>query len=140
MAQIGKPFFKKNVEARIKEVFLSLLVAIKNREEAESFLELLLTTTEKVNLPKRLGALILLTKKTNWRNIKDLLHVSLPMIAKVNEKLLTHGLMGLTGFVRKILKEDLPSRETGGKSIFAGKRVFPKKGERVKKPFLDLPY
>ena len=139
MSQVGKPFWKPNVKERIMQVFCDYLVSIRSREEAEEFIDVLLTSTEKVNLPKRLGIAILLADGSDWRDIKDELHISSATVARIAEKITSKSHKKIASFTRSILRENLPNR-TYDPSPFRGKRVYRRKGEGIQKPYRDLPY
>lgn len=139
MSQVGKPFWKPNVKERIMQVFFDYLVSIKNREEAEEFINILLTPTEAVNLPKRLGIAILLDSDADWRDIKDELHISSATVARIAEKIISKPHKKITSFAKRILRENLPDR-TYDPAPFRGKRVYRRKGEGIQKPYRDLPY
>lgn len=141
MAQIGRPFWNRKVEKRIHEVFCQMLVDIKNVEQAKNFVDEFLTSTEKVNLPKRLGIFIMLKRGDDYEMTRKALHVSLGTIGKVQSRIVTFGIKGMDKFIKKIITEDKPHQTRGGSSFLTrGKRVFPRKGEGEKRPFLDLPY
>lgn len=141
MAQIGRPFWNRKVEKRIHEVFCQMLVDIKNVEQAKNFVDEFLTSTEKVNLPKRLGIFIMLKRGDDYEMIRKALHVSLGTIGKVQSRIVTFGIKGMDKFIKKIIAEDKPYQTQRGSSFLTrGKRVLPRKGEGEKRPFLDLPY
>ena len=139
MSQVGKPFWKPKVKERIMQVFCDYLVSIRNREEAEEFVNILLTSTEAVNLPKRLGIAILLDSGSDWRDIKDQLHISSATVARIAEKIISKPHKKIASFTRGILRENLPN-QTSDPAPFRGKRVYRRKGEGIKKPYRDLPY
>lgn len=139
MSQVGRPFWKVDTEERIEQVFYDYLAIIRERDAAAEFVNVFLTPTEAVNLPKRLGIAILLTKSEDWRNIKDTLHVSTPTIARVAEKIRDKSHEKLNKFIADILRENLPERSYDP-TPFRGKRLYRRKGEGVKKPYRNLPY
>lgn len=141
MAQIGKPFWNKDVENRINEVFFQAFAELKTVKEAREFVIDFFTPTERINLAKRLGIFILLKNGWDYNNIKDALHISSATIAKIQGKIAAFGMDGLAKFVKKIIAEDKPLQTRGGWPLLGkGKRRFPRKGEGEKRPFLDLPY
>lgn len=141
MAQIGKPFFRKDIEKRILNVFYDAIASIRTREEAKDFFDDFFSSVEKINLPKRLGIYILLNKDWGYLDIKDALHISTTTIGKVQSRIVAFGMSGIRKIVSKVISEDLPNKTTGGWSpLGKGKRALPRKGEGIKRPYLHLPY
>lgn len=139
MSQVGKPFWKPDVKERIEQIFYAYLADIRKSVEVEEFVNVLLTPTETINLPKRLGIAILLTKGADWRTIKDELHVSTGTVARIYEKLISKPHEKLKEFAGEILREDLP-HQMHDPAPFRGKRAYRRKGEGVMMPHLRLPY
>lgn len=96
------PILRKDRKDRIEEVF---------KEEARDFVNDFFTSTEKINLPKRLGIYILLTNNTDYLNIKDMLRVNVPTIWRVKSRIVKDGMEGLRKFINKILRENKPKQE-----------------------------
>lgn len=109
MSQISRYPISKQIADRIFEIFLSTLVNIKNKEEANEFISDLLTPTEKIMLAKRLAIAFLLEKNYDYRAIQKLIRVSSGTIASVN--LTLH--LGSTGYKKLISKIVREERLTG---------------------------
>lgn len=141
MAQIGKPFWRRDVEERILNVFYDAIASIRTRGEAKAFFDGFFSSVEKINLPKRLGIYILLAKGWDYLDIKDALHISTTTIAKIQGCIVAFGMKGIRKIVDRVIVEDLPHKTTGGWSPFGkGRRALPRKGEGLKRPYLHLPY
>lgn len=106
MAQVSKYPIRKEIADRIFELFLSVLVHVKNKEEAGQLVSDLLTPTERIMLAKRLSIAFLLEKDYKYRTIRDLLRVSLPTISSVNLAR-KYGSKGYKKLIDKISKEEL---------------------------------
>lgn len=137
MSQIGKPHWNIKVKNRIDEVFYNLLIKIRNREQAMEFCEMVLTPTERINLPRRLGVFILLQEGVEQRSISELMHVSLATVGKISLKVKEKRLRWLKNFIEYVLAQEEPNRVvTKPRPVGQGGKFNPVKF----KPDLDLPY
>jgi TrpR-related protein YerC/YecD len=84
MAQVSRHPLSKLIYERIFEIFIKSIISIKNKKEAEDFLNDFLTPTERIMLAKRLTIAVLLTKGYDYNQIHKVLHVSTATIAGVN--------------------------------------------------------
>lgn len=105
MAQVSKYPISKDVADRIFEVFIKVLLKIKNFEEAERFTYDLFSPVEKIMIAKRIAIAFLLMKGYQYREISRLLRVSLTTIGSVNLALKL-GKGGYQSILEKIAKEE----------------------------------
>jgi len=105
MAQVSKYPIPEKIYQRILEIFLKTLMRLKNKKDAEEFINDLLTPTEKVMLTKRLAIAFLLERKYDYRTIAKILRVSLPTIGSVS---LTrkYGGKGYQKMINQLLREE----------------------------------
>lgn len=105
MAQVSKYQVSASVYKRIAEILLKTLAKIRTHEEAELFLNDLLTPTEKIMLAKRLSIAFLLEKGYDFRTIVSTLKVSSSTIASVNIKR-KYGSKGYRLMIQKLMDEE----------------------------------
>ena len=105
MAQVSKRFIKPKVQERIITLFLSSIVLTGSREAAATFVDDLLTPTEKIVLAKRLSVAFMLLEGYDYESIKDTLKVSSPTIGNVSVWLKVKG-DGVREIVRKIKRNE----------------------------------
>lgn len=105
MTQVSKHPLSKAIYERIFEIFIKSIVSIKDKKEAEDFLNDFLTPTERIMLAKRLAIAVLLTKDYDYNQIHKLLHVSTATIGGVNILLKYTG-EGYKKVIDKLLKEE----------------------------------
>ena len=105
MAQVSKHPLSKAIYERIFEIFIKSIVSIKDKKEAEDFLNDFLTPTERIMLAKRLAIAVLLTKGYDYASIRKILHVSFSTVASVSVFLKYTG-EGYKKVVDKLLKEE----------------------------------
>lgn len=105
MAQVSKYPISKEVYDRIFEIFLKVLVKIKDPIEAEEVTQSLLTPTERIMLAKRLSIAFLLTKGYKFREIQKVIKVSLATVASVN-LVKQYGSVGYKKIIEKIMQEE----------------------------------
>lgn len=91
MTQISKKYLRKEIEAKVYQIFWETIAETKNVGEAEAFFSKFFSKTEKVNFAKRLSIAVLLGKRYEWRQIVDMLRVSLASVAKIAAKMETRG-------------------------------------------------
>lgn len=105
MTQISKRFLSKDIQERMYEIFCQSLVLCKNKQIASSFLEDLLTTTEKIMLAKRVSIAFLLLKNYDYNAINQTLKVSNQTIWNVKTWLNTKG-QGYRNILNQILNDE----------------------------------
>jgi len=105
MSQVSKRWLAKEVEDRIFDVFWQSLASCSTKETVASFLEDLLTPTEKIVLAKRVSIALLLLKGYNYKRINNLLKVSDPTVWTVKLWLKTKG-EGYRLVLDKIIKSE----------------------------------
>lgn len=105
MAQISKRFLKKEVEERILDLFWSALSFLGSKERTASFLDDLLTSTEKLMLAKRLSVVFMLLKGYERTDISEILKISEPTIWRIKSTLLYRG-QGYKSVLERIMKEE----------------------------------
>ena len=80
MPQVSKYPISKDVYERIFDVFLKTLAGLKTKKQVSGFLKEFLTPTEQVMLAKRLAIAFLITKGYSYREIANILRVSVSTI------------------------------------------------------------
>jgi len=105
MAQVSRRFLKPKVQERIISLFLSSIVLTGSQEAAVSFIDDLLTPTEKIVLAKRLSIAFMLLEGYDYDSIEDTLKVSRPTIGTVSVWLKTKG-DGVRTIVKKIKRNE----------------------------------
>ncbi|MDO8461171.1 MAG: Trp family transcriptional regulator [bacterium] len=105
MTQVSKYPISKEVYDRIFEIFLKVLVKIKDPIEAEEVTQSLLTPTERIMLAKRLSIAFLLAKGYKFREIQKVIKVSLATVASVNF-VRQYGSVGYKKIIEKIMQEE----------------------------------
>lgn len=103
MTQISKKWMKKQIEDMVYETFWQTIVKLTKTGEAELFFSDLFTRAERINFTKRLSIAVLLYKGYDWRQISDLLRVSLATIGRIVQR--TKG-SGFRLFFEKIEKDE----------------------------------
>lgn len=76
MPQVSRYVLKKDVEKRLYFVFEKTISDLRKAAEVKSFVNDLLTPTEKIMLAKRLGIAVLVAKGYDYRSITKVLKVS----------------------------------------------------------------
>ncbi len=104
MTKVSKRFLNKELEKHIFELFIKTVVDLKNEADARSFLEDLLSPTEKIMLVKRLAIAVLLTKGYTYDEIDNTLKVSRSTIMNVSYWL-KHGNTGYLKAVDRIMQQ-----------------------------------
>jgi len=85
MSQVSKHFMGTKISAKVYEVFINSIKNSRSKNEVISFLDDLLSSTEKTMLAKRVAiAYLLLEDKYTYREISKILKISLGTIAKVH--------------------------------------------------------
>ncbi|MBU0708717.1 hypothetical protein KJ596_03120 [Patescibacteria group bacterium] len=139
MSQVSSSRLRKDVEERVKEVFFRALADIKTPKQAEDFYNTFFTATEKINLPKRFGIFLTITRGTEYREIADSLKVSLPTVAAVQKQILIHGVKGMQKIIQQIIEEDKPNYEYDPDPRWArGKRYY--RDKAIQKPHKHFPF
>lgn len=100
MSQVSKRFLQQKTKDRIIALFTDSIVLCDTREKSISFLDDLLTPTEKVMLSKRFSIAFMLLENYDYVTISQILKVSKATIAKVSNWLQEKG----NGF-RKIYEQ-----------------------------------
>jgi len=104
MPQVSRYPLSKDIEKRVKEIFLQSISGLKGKELTQ-FLDDLLTSTEKTMLIKRIAIAFLLMKNYNYKAICGLLNVSSATVFKAKESLNSKD-EGLKKRLEKILKNE----------------------------------
>ncbi|MEX2012806.1 MAG: YerC/YecD family TrpR-related protein [Candidatus Levyibacteriota bacterium] len=105
MAQVSKRQLNKQVEEKILDLFWTSLSMLSTKDKISSFLDDLLTPTEKLMLSKRLAIAFMLLKKDNYPTINDRLKVSDPTIWNVKTNLHHRG-KGYKMVIEEIMKKE----------------------------------
>lgn len=86
MTHVSKKKLKKDALLRIHKRFVSNLTKIKTDREMDSFLEALLTETERIMLAKRLTVIFMLTEGFSTYRIAKTLGVSVSTAIRMKDK------------------------------------------------------
>lgn len=105
MGQVSKKYLPPKVQERILNLFLSSIALCSNKEKAASFLEDLLTPTEKIMLAKRVSIAFMLENGYDYGTIRNIIKVSTPTIATVSLWLKEKG-EGYRQIIGKIKKRE----------------------------------
>ncbi len=105
MSQVSKYPISKKVAERIFEVFAKTLIGLRDKPEVDSFISDLFSPTEKIMFSKRIAIAFLLTKGYQYREISNILKVSLTTIGSVSLSL-KYGKGGYDRIINKIAKEE----------------------------------
>ena len=105
MPQVSKYPISKGVYARCWEIFAKTLINIKSSSDAELIVNDLLTPIERIMVSKRLAIAMLLKRGCEYQQIKEVLRVSSPTIAMVNNTL-RFGSNGYNKAIENILLDE----------------------------------
>lgn len=130
MAQVSRRILPKEVQEKIYEIFWQSLALCKNKNTVASFLEDLLTPTEKVMLAKRVSIAFLLLKGYDYRTINQTLKVSNPTIWLVKTWLKNKG-EGYRRILNKILRDERWAKFWEDLDSTIQKILFPTPGKGV---------
>ena len=83
MSQVSKRILTKDIEQRLFQNFWQIFADIKNPKDVQTFLEDLLSPTEKVMLAKRMAIAILFSRGYDHRAISSMLKVSTTTVSKI---------------------------------------------------------
>jgi len=104
MAQISKRAIEKNIEESISDLFLRGIAELEDQSETAFFFQDLLSSTERINISKRLAVAFMLRKGYEQRVIANILKVSTPTVWRMNQKLKEKG-SGVRMFFNKLEKD-----------------------------------
>lgn len=105
MTQVSKYPVSKDVYERCWEIFIKILIGVRNSTDANLLINDLLTPTERIMMVKRLAIAVLLMQGYEYREIIKLLRVSFGTIALVKLSL-EHGSGGYKKAINKILRDE----------------------------------
>lgn len=91
MSQVSKRFLQKKTQDRIITLFTDSILLCDTREKSVSFINDLLTPTEKVMLSKRFSIAFMLLENYDYKTISQILKVSRATIGKVSNWLKEKG-------------------------------------------------
>lgn len=111
MAQVSKILLRREIEKRVFDLFLEAIGEVKGKSEVSTFLNDLLSPTERLMLAKRLSIALLLHKGYDQRTICQILKVSLGTVNKVSLLLKLEG-EGYRRMINKVI-----AREKNGKIL-----------------------
>lgn len=105
MTQVSRRKLSPDTQKRIYEIFVNCIKKVHSSDEAISFLDDLLSPTEKTMIAKRIAiALVLLQGNQTYDNISEILKVSRGTVARVNITLNYKG-EGYKKILNQIQKE-----------------------------------
>lgn len=105
MPQVSRYVLRKDVEKRMFKVFEKTISDIRKASDVKSFINDLLTPTEKIMLAKRLGIAVLLSKGYDYRSISKVLKVSTTTILAIVKQAAING-QGYKIAVNNILRDE----------------------------------
>lgn len=85
MPRVSTRRLDKNIEQEIVANLDWLVSQLKSEEQAQSFLQFVLTREERLMLAKRLAVLYLLSKRISYSKIASALKITLATIVKLNK-------------------------------------------------------
>lgn len=91
MAQVSRVPLRKEISRRVFEIFLETIADLKKPQEVGEFIDEFLSDTERTVLAKRLSIAVLLAKGYDYDSIRQILKVSPPTIAAVNNAMRKKG-------------------------------------------------
>lgn len=91
MSQISRRFLAKKVEERILNLFISAIMLVQTESSVVSFIDGILTPTEKVMLSKRFSIAFMLLEGYDYNQIQDALKVSSATVGRIAMWLKTRG-------------------------------------------------
>lgn len=91
MTQVSKRWITKKTEERIMNLFISAVVLVQTPKSAVSFIDDLLTPTEKVMLSKRFSIAFMLLEGYDYDQVQSALKVSSATVGRVALWLKTKG-------------------------------------------------
>ncbi len=103
MTQVSKRELGKQLEGEIYNFFWLTIAKMTDKGEISTFFGEFFTRNEKVNFTKRLAIIVLIHKGYNWREIGDILKVSVGTIAKMANKIDSEA---FKVFFKKLEKEE----------------------------------
>lgn len=105
MPQVSRYVLKNEVEKRMFKVFEKTISDIRKDSDVKSFINDLLTPTEKIMLAKRLGIAVLLSKGYDYRSISKVLRVSTTTILAIVKQAAING-QGYKIAVDNVLRDE----------------------------------
>ena len=103
MTKISQIPLRSDIWDRVFNLFIQTIVDIKDKKKLQAFIEDFFSPTEKIMFAKRLAAAVLLAKGHNYQDIKLMLKISPPTIAKLSIKVKFEG-KGLNMIITDVLK------------------------------------
>lgn len=131
MAQVSKRFLNKKVEERILDLFWNSLSSISSKKDIATFLDDLLSTTEKIMLSKRLAIAFMLIKGYDYPSINERLKVSDQTIWNVKTNLAYRG-KGYRLAIEKIMSKESWEKFWNDLDFFFSQVIPPRPGTNWK--------
>jgi len=125
MTKVSRLPLRQDVWERIFDLFIETLTNIRQKGKLTGFVDDFFSPTEKIMFAKRLAAALLIAKGHDYLNIRKILRISPPTIAKMSFRIKYEG-KGLNSVIEDIFKRqrlqiiwkemedlfDLPSKGT----------------------------
>lgn len=105
MPQVSRHRLSKQIEEKLVKNLNLVLSAISKHEEMFTFLNALLTNTERLMLAKRLAIIVLITDGISDSQIANMLHVTRMTVAKMRYFLEARGQEGYRIALSKIARD-----------------------------------
>ena len=106
MAQVSRRFIKPRVGAKIQNLLIDCIQRCNDQKTTISFIESLLTETEKTMLAKRIAIALMILKGEDYERIDNTLKVSKATIWRVKIWLDAKG-SGFRSLLNEVLEHDL---------------------------------
>lgn len=134
MTKVSRLPLRLDVWERIFNLYIETLADLKDPKELSKFINSFYTPTEKIVLAKRLALMVLLAKGQRYDDIRQILKISPPTIARMSLKVKYEN-EGITPIIEKIFKRQ--SSQILWKEILSlfnlPTKSTLKSGERLKK-------
>lgn len=105
MAQVSRRYVRPGVQKKLQELLIGCIDRCRDQQTTISFLEDLLTDTEKTMLAKRIAIALMILKGKSYEEIDQTLKVSTATIWKVKEWLNRKG-DGFRTLLQDVMKHD----------------------------------
>lgn len=110
MSHISQLFLKPAVKNKIMSLLPECIADCQDQQTAASFIDDLLTSTEKVMINKRIAIALMILKGYRTRDVEEILKVSLPTIYNVKQWLEYKG-SGYRKLLENIIEKDKKLQE-----------------------------
>jgi uncharacterized protein YerC len=106
MTLVSRRILRPDVEKKIYELLVDVLVKLKSKKELNDFLDDFLSPVEKIILAKRLAIAVLIAKGNNYQSIGEILRVTPGTISKISLRM-KYGNDVIRKVAERVLRSDL---------------------------------